>query len=98
MSRRSRHPGLAPERTALAWQRTALDFVIVGGLLLRAAGDQGTPVRVTPAAVSLGVAAAVLLRIRLPRRTIGAGTVRAMGAAAVIVGVLAGVLLLVPAH
>lgn len=32
-----RDPGLQPERTALAWQRTALSMLVNGGLLLRSA-------------------------------------------------------------
>ena len=30
-----RHPGLARERTSLAWTRTALSYAAVGGVILR---------------------------------------------------------------
>jgi uncharacterized membrane protein YidH (DUF202 family) len=57
--RRPRDPGLAHERTALAWQRMALGFMSLGALILGlAARDQATWMLV-PSGV-LFVAAAVI--------------------------------------
>ncbi len=60
--------GLARQRTTLSWQRTALDFAVVGGLLLRAAGGASNPLRLMPAALALAMAAAVLLGVQLGAR------------------------------
>lgn len=35
----SRDPGVQPQRTALAWQRTALSILVNGALLVRAAAQ-----------------------------------------------------------
>ena len=88
-------PTFAGERTALAWQRTGLDFVIVAVLLARAAGGLAPPPRVVPAAVATLVATAVIVRSRARRRRVGRAEVVALGAVTVTVGGLAGVLLLV---
>lgn len=37
-----RGPGLQPERTALAWKRTALAMLLNGALLVRAAVESGS--------------------------------------------------------
>lgn len=86
-------PGLAPQRTALAWQRTALDFVVIGGLLVHAARGHN-PIRLAPAAVSLVVGAAVLLTARRRRPGPGATPIRALGAAAIVIALLAAILVL----
>jgi uncharacterized membrane protein YidH (DUF202 family) len=61
--------GLQPERTSLAWERTALGLAANAALLLRA-GAQGAPFARVLGAVTLGVAGAVFLasRTRYVRR------------------------------
>lgn len=39
----NRDPGLQPERTALAWRRTALAMLVNGALLVRAAIEARSP-------------------------------------------------------
>jgi uncharacterized membrane protein YidH (DUF202 family) len=54
-------PGMASERTALAWVRTGLLFATVGAVALAAAADRGTLVAgglVAALLVGLGVAVA----------------------------------------
>lgn len=87
-------PTFARERTALAWQRTGLDFVLVSVLLLRAAGGLDRPVRVMPAAVAALVAAAVIVHARTRRRGVGTRDIVTLGGATVLVGLLAAVLVL----
>jgi uncharacterized membrane protein YidH (DUF202 family) len=50
-------PGLQPERTVLAWQRTSLSAAVVGALLLRTGILRGSPLDL----VGAGCAAAVLV-------------------------------------
>ncbi len=67
-------PGLAAERTALAWSRTAMGLLVVAGLLVRFAERGRAPVAgELAAAIALVVAAgvwrharAVRLRARAP--------------------------------
>jgi uncharacterized membrane protein YidH (DUF202 family) len=49
----SNDPGLAGERTALAWQRSALSLALVGALTLRAAVESGVNAPILVAAVAL---------------------------------------------
>ena len=53
-------PGLAQERTALAWTRTAISFAAVGGVVLRR--------EVIPGLILLAVARAIWLLGRLAYR------------------------------
>jgi uncharacterized membrane protein YidH (DUF202 family) len=52
-------PGLARERTGLAWQRTALGFVGLGGVVLGVAAHREAPTLLVPSVALLAVAAAV---------------------------------------
>jgi uncharacterized membrane protein YidH (DUF202 family) len=63
-----RDPGLASERTALAWQRMALSFTSIAAVTLAAAAHRDVPWLVAPSAVLFAVAAAVW---RYARRRIG---------------------------
>jgi uncharacterized membrane protein YidH (DUF202 family) len=58
---RRRDPGLAPERTSMTWQRTALGFISLGALTLGAAAHRNTPWIVLPAAALFAVGAAIAL-------------------------------------
>lgn len=70
--------GLQHERTALAWNRTALAMIVAGALYLRAGGDGGIhPARHVPGALLMGLGAAVLVGLigryrRLASRAKGA--------------------------
>jgi uncharacterized membrane protein YidH (DUF202 family) len=61
---RPRDPGLAAERTALAWQRMALGFTTLAAVTLAAAAHRNAPRLVLPAAALFVVAAAVWLHAR----------------------------------
>src|SRR4051794_23051693 len=54
-----RDPGLAPERTALAWQRMALGFTSMAAVNLAAAAHRGDPWLLAPSVALFAVAAAV---------------------------------------
>lgn len=89
---------LARQRTTLSWQRTALDFAVVGALLLRAAGGASNPLRLIPAVLSLGTASAVLLGVhrgsRPGGRAPGRGAVYFLGGLVLTLQVTAGLLIL----
>jgi uncharacterized membrane protein YidH (DUF202 family) len=69
---RPRDPGLAAERTALAWQRMALGFTTLAAVTLAAAAHRNAPRLVLPAAGLFAVAAGVWLYAR--RRVADPGT------------------------
>jgi uncharacterized protein DUF202 len=56
----SRDPGLAPERTRLAWQRFALGLAVIGALGLRDGLARGHAVAGFALAALMGAAAAAL--------------------------------------
>lgn len=91
-------PGLARQRTTLSWQRTALDLVVVGGLLLQTAGGVGNPIRLVPGMLALLMAAVVLIIVRRSARPGRRPPVRhavvSLGAVAVAIAVLAALLVL----
>src|SRR3954471_9483335 len=61
---RPRDPGLAAERTALAWQRMALGFTTLAAVTLAGAAHGHAPGLVLPAAGLFAIAAAVWLHAR----------------------------------
>jgi drug/metabolite transporter (DMT)-like permease len=90
--------GLARQRTTLSWQRTALDFAVIGGLLLRAAGGLDNPLRLIPAGLALCTAGGVLvgvgLGVRPGGRHPGRRAVLTLGGVVIVIQLLAGVLIL----
>jgi uncharacterized membrane protein YidH (DUF202 family) len=93
-------PGLARERTALAWQRAALSYASLAALTLAAAAHRQRPWLLAPAAI-LGVAgAAVWLyarrRIGDPGPTTERAPMALLAAAVVLAAVVAGALAAVP--
>src|SRR3954452_2823852 len=54
-----RDPGLASERTALAWQRMALSFTSIAAVTLAGAAHRHVPWLLAPSVVLFAVAAAV---------------------------------------
>jgi uncharacterized membrane protein YidH (DUF202 family) len=68
-----RDPGLASERTALAWQRMALGFTSMAAVMLAAAAHRQVPWLVAPSVALFAVAAAVW---RYARRRTGDRGVR----------------------
>ena len=79
-----RDPGLARERTSLAWTRTAISFAAVGGVVLKRA--------VVPGLVLLALAPAIYLLGRLAYRRpaklrLLTGTIVAVALVALIVAV-----------
>jgi uncharacterized membrane protein YidH (DUF202 family) len=61
-------PGLASERTALAWQRMALGFTSMAAVMLAAAAHRQEPLLIAPSVALFAVAAAVW---RYARRRVG---------------------------
>ncbi len=100
----SSHNGLQSERTAMAWQRTALGLGGVSALLLHRAG--GDPVASVPGAAGLLAALAVLVlaeaRYHRPAGAqpesapMGAGAVRVLAAVAVLLAIGAAIVALNP--
>src|SRR3954452_18473271 len=58
-------PGLASERTALAWQRMALSFTTIAAVTLAAAAHRQAPWMLAPSVVLFAVAAAIWRYARL---------------------------------
>ncbi|WP_115944334.1 DUF202 domain-containing protein [Amycolatopsis thermalba] len=84
-----RDPGLQPERTALAWQRTALAAAVAAVLLLRSGLVRDAPLEIAAAGCAAAVVVLWFVAVRRPPTT--GSTRRVLGAAAIAVGA-AGVL------
>ena len=54
-----RDPGVASERTALAWQRMALSFTSIAAVTLAAAAHRQVPWLIAPSVALFAVAAAI---------------------------------------
>ena len=93
-----RDPGLARERTALAWQRMAMGFTSLAALMLGAAAHRDARWMLVPAALLFCVAAAVWRYARRRIAGLEAGTdarvLGALAAATVAAALLAGVVAL----
>lgn len=89
-------PGLAPQRTSLAWNRYAIDIVLFSAVLARAGAVSGQRVLVVLAACCLLGAGAVWGTGRLRRRAEAAMTARRASLATSVV-LLAGAAALVSA-
>ncbi|MEA2270549.1 MAG: hypothetical protein QOD55_955 [Solirubrobacteraceae bacterium] len=101
---RAPDPGLAPQRTALTWQRMALGFISIGALVIGLAARRQALWMLVPAGALLG-AGAVLWRYGRARAR-GAGgpshdhrtAARRLAAATLATAVLAALLAVVPAR
>src|SRR4051795_997377 len=65
-------PGLASERTALAWQRMALSFTSIAAVMLAAAAHRQTAWLIGPSALLFAAAAAIwrYARLRIGHRDV----------------------------
>jgi uncharacterized membrane protein YidH (DUF202 family) len=82
-------PGLQHERTALAWDRTGLAFLVFGALLLRACDPPWHPLRHLPGALAMGAGVGLIVwAARRYRTQMGAGRTAPAPAAVRLVGVL----------
>jgi uncharacterized membrane protein YidH (DUF202 family) len=92
-------PGLARERTSMAWQRMALGFTSLGALVLGLAAHRNTPWMVLPAAAlfAVGTAIGAYWRRRAARGAVGVqpAALRWLTAATVITAAVAAVLTVV---
>src|SRR3954469_5777125 len=69
-------PGLASERTALAWQRMALSFTTIAAVTLAAAAHRQATWMLAPSVVLFAVAAAIWRYARLRSANRAMGTAR----------------------
>ncbi|MET8999246.1 DUF202 domain-containing protein [Amycolatopsis sp. NPDC004169] len=84
-----RDPGLQPERTALAWRRTALSAAVAAAVLLRTGLVEASALALT---AGFGALAVVVIAGRAglyPRRTATPRVLLALSAATSLVGTLA---------
>ena len=93
-----RDPGLARERTALAWQRMAMGFTSLAALTLGAAAHRDAPWMIVPAVALFAVAGVVWRYARRrsaePATRTDARVLAAMAAATAAAALVAGVLAL----
>jgi uncharacterized membrane protein YidH (DUF202 family) len=89
-------PGLQPERTQLAWERTTIGFLTVGALVLLRHGELPFPGRSVAAAMAFSFAIMVMLIGKA--RSVGAMTshaaIYALGGATAALATVIGVLIL----
>ena len=69
----ARDPGLQPERTVLAWERTAFSAVVVAALMLRHAAESGWGAATVPAMFASGTAVVAIVSGRARRRSLATG-------------------------
>jgi hypothetical protein len=84
-----RDPGLQPERTALAWRRTALSAAAAAAVLLRAGLVEASVLGTAAAFGALGVVLIAGWAGRLSRRTAAPRVLLAVTAATGVTGMLA---------
>jgi uncharacterized membrane protein YidH (DUF202 family) len=70
----SSRPGLQPERTSLAWDRTGLAFIVAGALLIRAVGSPYPDLRQAPGLVALAFGGFVIAATAHRARRAASGT------------------------
>ena len=86
-------PGLQPERTALAWSRTALALAVNALLALRAGLIAGEPLLVTVGVVLFGTAGAAIVVATARRRQLSGDVLTITPPRGALVGITAATLL-----
>lgn len=88
---RANLPGLPAERTRLAWDRTAIGLGAHAAVLLLHNGNQPGPLRLTIAALSVGLAGFAVLAGVLRARRVQPGSQRPPAPTAMLVALAAGI-------